>query len=147
MCEMLVRLVDKINREDPHLDAKCLKRGDVVVICEDGWPWSNRELKNPAWRVLYFPYLSVEKAQAFLGPEIDEGPKNPSKVLRRRAFKIDLDSALLPTEVKQAMQDGARVKTRIAVQLSELDALALKVGKPRLEDPSVFEPVEPGGKP
>lgn len=145
MAELLVRVVDKVNRDDPYLDAKCLKRGDVVCVCPDGWKWSPAELKNPDWRVLHMPGLSVEKAEVFLGPEIDEDPKNPSKMLRRRAFKIDLDSTLLPAGVKQATQDGAKVESKLSVPLTEVAALALKVAKPRLEDPNVFEPVDPGG--
>ena len=137
MAELLVRVIDKVNKDDPYLDAKCLKRGDVVCVMSDGHAWSPAELKSPHWRVLHLPSLSVEKAEAFLGPEIDEDPKNPSKVLRRRA--------LLPADVKQATQDGAKVESKIAVPLTEVAALALKVAKPRLEDPNVFEPVDPGG--
>lgn len=141
---MLVRVVDKVNRNDPYLDVKLLKRGDVVVVCPDGWQWSALELKSADWRVMHFPDLSVEKAEAFLGPEFDTDPKNPSKMLRRRAFKVDLDSAILPADVKAAVAEGAKIETKVAVRLTESAALSLKVEKVRLEDPNKFDsPGEP----
>lgn len=136
MAEMLVRVIDKVNKVDPYLDAQCLKRGDVVCVMPDGHHWSAKELKSPHWRVLYLPSLPVEKAEAFLGPEIDEDPRNPSKVLRRRAFRVDLDA--LPADAKEAVADGAKVEQKIQVMLSEQEALLLKIGKPRLVDPDII---------
>lgn len=138
MCEMLVRVVDKINRDDPYLDAQCTKRGDVIVICEDGWAWSGAELKNPDWRVIKIPKVSVLEAQAFLQPEIDSDPKNPSKVLQRRAYKVDLEHAEL-APVKMVLDDAARKTETALVDLTFEQLQAVKVQKPRLQDPNVFE--------
>lgn len=138
MCEMLVRVVDKVNRDDPYLDAQCTKRGDVIAICQDGWPWSGAELKNPDWRVIKIPKVSVLEAQAFLQPELDADPKNPSRVLQRRAFKVDLENAeLLP--VKTVLDDAARKTETALVDFTFEQLQAVKVEKPRLQDPNVFE--------
>lgn len=95
MSEWLVRTVDKVNEEDPHLDAQCFKRGDVIVICEDGWPWSEAERANPEWTILKFPGVSVEAVDSFLGPEINSDPKDKKPLLRRRAFMVNLDHQVI----------------------------------------------------
>ena len=132
MCEMLVRVVDKVN-EDLYLDAQCLKRGDVVVICPDGWNWSAAERKNPDWRIVQLPKVSELEASSFLGPELDEDPANPSKVLRRRAFKLDVDAV---KELKDALKDDSRAQALQLVDIAYVDLARHKVGKVRLTDPA-----------
>lgn len=135
MCEMLVRVVDKIN-DDPYLDAKCTKRGDVITIQPDGWVWSRAELNNPDWRIIKVPGVSVAQAQEFLEPEADTDPANPSAVLQRRAHKIDLDA--LP-DPKGQMVDAKRKNPLHRVNLNRDGLLAFKRTKPKLTDPNVFE--------
>ena len=94
MCEVLLRVIDKVN-EDPYKDCKLLKKGDVVIICPDGWSWSIEEKTNPDWRILKLPNISKEFAEAFTSPEIDTDPQNPSNVLRRRSHFFDLDNLLI----------------------------------------------------
>lgn len=59
MCELLVRIVDKTNPDSPSQSAKLLKRGDVVVACPDGWPWSTLEQQSTDWRILRVPGVAV----------------------------------------------------------------------------------------
>lgn len=89
MCEMLVRVVDKVG-DNPVLDAKCTKRGDVIAVCPDGWIWGREELKNPDWRIVKVPGVTVSEASGFLAPELSAGPVAVD-LLRRRAFRLDLD--------------------------------------------------------
>lgn len=138
MCEMLLRVVDKINLNDPYLDVKCLKRGDVVVICDDGWEWGSEDLRNPAWRILKLPNVSKSMAEAFLGPELDTDPANPSRMLQRRAFKFDVDNASLPLPIKAWLADVSRANPSFTAGLSAAQLLSFRAAKPRKQDPNVL---------
>lgn len=92
MAELLVRRVDKINTDSPYLDAQCTKRGFVIAVCPDGWPWGGDERGDSAWVILKVPDMSESEAGMFLAPERDDDPGQPSRVLQRRAFKLDLDA-------------------------------------------------------
>jgi hypothetical protein len=123
MCELLVRVIDKVNADDPYLDAKCTKRGDVIVAAPDGWQWGSGERADPQYRILVLPKVPLAVGESFLGRELDTDPANPSRMLRRRAFRLDVDA--LPADTS-AMTAG--------------DLQALKVRKPVLADPNVLEP-------
>ena len=135
MAELLVRVVDKVNA-DPYLNAKCTKRGDVIVVQPDGWPWGKDEQKNPAWRIVKVPGLSVIDASAFLGPELDTDPEQPSAVLQPRAFKLDLDH--LPASIAAVLADAKRRNPTARAFMSAADLAALKLAKPALADPDIF---------
>lgn len=126
MCEMLVRVVDKVNT-DPYLNAQCTKRGDVIAIQPDGWAWSHLELSSSQWRIIKVPGITVLEASAFLAPEVNIDPQNPSRVLQRRAFKLDVDAL-------GAMGQGS-THTR-AMNVAQL--LSKKLTKAPLADPNVF---------
>ncbi len=135
MCEMLVRVVDKVN-DDPYLDVQCTKRGDVIAIQPDGWVWGREELRNPDWRIVKVPGVSVTQAAAFLGPELNTDPANPSRMLRRRAFRLDVDA--LP-DPKGQLGDHKRRNPLHRVNLDHVGLMAFKVAKPPLSDPNVFD--------
>lgn len=92
MAELLVRVVDKVG-PDVYADAKLTKRGDVIVVCMDGWAWGTEELGNPAFRILRIPGVEPDALSWLLVGEPESNPQQPSKTLQRRAFKLDLDSA------------------------------------------------------
>lgn len=135
MAEFLVRVVDKVN-SDIYLDSKCLKAGDVVVVCPDGWLWSSEELTNPDWRIVAIPSVTVIQAQAFLAPELDTDPTRPSRLLRRRAFRIDL--TLLPAAWQAWIADASRTQSIKTFSGSVAQVLALKAAKVRLVDPNAL---------
>jgi hypothetical protein len=135
MAEFLVRVVDKVN-SDIYLDSKCLKAGDVVVVCPDGWGWGAEELINPDWRIVAIPAISVTQAQAFLGTELDIDPTKPSRMLRRRAFKIDL--SLLPVAWQTWITDNTRTAPIKTFSGAVAQVLALKAAKTPLVDPNVL---------
>ncbi len=89
MAEMLVRLFDKYTGKDPHFLAKTTKRGDVIVVQEDGWKWSPLERKSPDWIIVKVD-MPIEKAWTMLAPEQGDPLENP--LLQLRAFKVDLDA-------------------------------------------------------
>ena len=121
MAELLVRVVDKVNPNDPDLDLQCLKRGDVVTVGEDGWPWSGKELSNPEWKVMYFPGASLSAAQSYLAPELPDGPDDLS-TKRRRAFAFNLLAAA----------------PRTTFSGGDEEMLSFQIAKPPLEQPDVF---------
>jgi len=121
MAELLVRIVDKVNPNDPALDLQCLKRGDVVTIGEDGWPWSGKELSNPDWKVMYFPGASMSAAESYLAPELPDGPDDMTPK-RRRAFAFNLLAAF-----PQSVFTGG-----------DEEMLSFQIAKPPLEPVDVF---------
>lgn len=135
MCEILLRVVDKVGT-DPYNNSKLLKAGDVVMIVPDGWAWGTEELGHPDWRIISLPLVSVDAASAFLGPEFNSDPSNPSQVLRPRAFSFDLAHGSLNASFKSWLGKSGRsqVKKSLTITLAEL--MALKKGKTRLADPN-----------
>jgi len=121
MSELLIRIVDKVNPNDPALDLQCLKRGDVVTIGEDGWGWSAKELANSDWKVMYFPGASMSAAQSYLAPELPNGPDDLSPK-RRRAFAFNLLSAAPQTTFSGGDEE----------------LMSFQIAKPPLEEPDVF---------
>ncbi len=90
MAELLVRRTDKTH-PDPYMDAKQTKRGDVICVQPDGWPWGTKELANPDWIILLVPGVSPEDLSGLLAAEPETNPAQPSRMLQPRAFKLDLD--------------------------------------------------------
>lgn len=126
MCELLVRTVDKSNPDDIYLDVKLTKRGDVIVIREDGWPWSEAERTSPFWKIFKMPGIKASDLSAFIAEE--PGDPKFNQTLQRRAFKFDLDSYA-----------SAVFKGDIPAEITKTsDALSLKVAKPPVDDPAVF---------
>lgn len=129
MCELLLRVVDKINRDDPRLDSKCTKRGDVIVAVDDGWSWSPAERTNPDWRIIRLPNVTLSEAQSFLAPEPEDTPETPSPFRQRRAFRFDADSPALPAAFATWLADASRAQPARTVNYdwSQLAALRKRV--------------------
>jgi len=103
--ELLVRLEDRGDPTDPTT----AKRGDVIDIRPDGWPWSERERNHPARRLIRVPDLTPADAQALLASEQIPVPLEPfltpdltAKRHRRTAF-IDLDALDATPEMTSAL--------------------------------------------
>lgn len=138
MAELLVRVVDKTNPDDPYLDAQLTKRGDVICVQPDGWPWGIEELKNPDWRIIKLPGIDPDKLASLLAPEIDADPLKPSRVLQRRAFRLDLDHAALHG-ARAVLDDAERAEPAKELALPLATLLAARVRNPKLQDPNIFE--------
>lgn len=85
--EILVRIIDK-DQPDPDLAKMASKRGDVIAICPDGWPWSEAERTNPEWRIVRSPILQTHSEVLLAGPNTNA--VIPEKV--RRTWKFHLDN-------------------------------------------------------
>ena len=134
MCELLTRRVDKVN-SDPYLDSKCSKAGDVLMVQEDEAHWGYDELNSPALVIVCLPGVSVDAASVFLGREFDTDFHHPSRVLQRRAFRLDLARLGLanpPTGTPN------RASQKHSVDLKGLDWTTLRIAKPSLLDPNVI---------
>lgn len=118
MAELLVRTVDKVN-EDFYLNCACTKRGDVIAVQDDGWPWGKEERANPEWTIIKVPGVPAEKFLSFLAPEPETNSKVPSRTRQRRAFKLDLDADI------KALAQADRIDT-------------VKIAKPAIADPAVI---------
>jgi hypothetical protein len=134
MAEFLIRVHDKVNPDSVYSDVKCLKRGDVVSVCPDGWVWSTRELRLPFWRIVKVAGMAMDEAEAFLSPEPGDSLLN--KMLRRRAFKVDVDRITLPKRIKEWLADDTRAVPFL--EINTTTARGLKTLKEPLSDPAVI---------
>ena len=125
MVEALIRVADKTNSNSEELNSKKTKRGDVIVVCDDGWPWSEWERTNPDWRVVRFPDEVASDIRAMVTPEFDEDSSKPRATLKARAFCLDLDDSNMA--VLSNPPDGKV----ISVNLSVAKLRVAKVTKPK----------------
>lgn len=130
MAELLLRVVDKTS-PDPYRDARLTKRGDVIVVCPDGWNWGLEELASPDWRILRLPALSVSEARALLAEEPETDPTQPSRVRQRRAFRLNLTLPLFASlsQPRRPIED---------LPISLLQFRAAVQRKPALVDPAIL---------
>ena len=94
MAELLIRIVDKVNLDSKESNAHCMKRGMVVTIQPDGWPWSAKELANPEWEIRKYRGVAVDALTGYLVAEAGDELLDP--YLQRRAFTFDLAFAVKP---------------------------------------------------
>ena len=121
MAELLVRVVDKTN-DDKKLDAQCSKRGDVIVVQPDGWPWGREELKSEVWRIVKLPGVDPGTLVDLVMPEfaIKDGGV---VVVRKRAKGLALDK--LDAVLLQKLDETKQGDQKAVVELSGLEAVAL----------------------
>lgn len=137
MCELLVRVIDKINHDDPYLDVQCTKRGDVIVIVPDGHVWGVMEQLDPQYRIVKLPGVPVDDVASLIAPEPETDPQNPNRMLQRRLFRLDLDNMDAPT--RAYLSEGKRARrTMHRLNIGRDAILALRVRKPALPDPNVL---------
>lgn len=121
MAELLIRIVDKTTSADPVFDALIAKRGDVVTIQNDGWPWSPAERAGNPWVIVKAPGVSAALLTSFIAK--DDGDPAQHFVPRRRALRFD---------VSLWQAQGSPNITSVA------QAQAFRVTLPRVSDPSVL---------
>lgn len=117
MATLVVCAISKVN-DDPYMDAKCYKAGDVIDVLDDGASVGTVVALDPRFRTLRVADLSVSEARSLLAAERDTDPKHPSRMLQRRAFALDLSQ--LPSAPTAA------------------DIRAAKRPKPLLPDPAII---------
>ncbi|MEK9721994.1 MAG: hypothetical protein VW405_00740 [Rhodospirillaceae bacterium] len=83
--ELLIFAVDRPFSTRRELVERYM-RGDVVIAKPDGWPWSQRELTNPDWRILRVGLLKSE-TDALSAAETDISGIKTLKRKRPRALE------------------------------------------------------------
>jgi len=134
MAEFLIRVQDKVNPDSPYKDVKCMKRGDVISVCPDGWVWSVLELTVPHLRIVKCAGMALDEAEAFLAPE----PGDPllNRMLQLRQFKLDVNSAALPAAIRNWIADDTRTQPFLAISLARVRGA--KFLKPPVPDPGII---------
>lgn len=123
MAEILLRVVDKTN-EDKALDAQCSKRGDVIVVKPDGWPWGTEELKSDFWRVVKLPGVDPDALTDLAMPQFAQvGEERVIVRYRAKSLAIDkLEPVLLTKLDEQKVGDAKAVVELTSKEASDLIA-------------------------
>lgn len=86
-------------------------RGDVVIVKPDGWNWGIEELSD-RFAVLHVSDRNVQFLRKYETLEMDPASEpdpdtgEPTGILRRRAFQLDIDG--LPASIKSGLVGNAR---------------------------------------
>jgi hypothetical protein len=122
MCEILVRVTDKVNEKDPLQDALCLKRNEAIAVCEDGHPWSKLERSNPDWRIIALPGIPRRQMTYLLEPDKIKLDKLGVEVMTRlRKQCVNLDSPVFSGKTDQPA-DREGDYSKVVMDKLELDA-------------------------
>lgn len=93
MAEFLVFLRTNTHPDPVKNQRGCYKRGDIVVVKPDGWPWGSQETLPDFIRVK-IPGLEVDTAEKYIRHEDDllslDALGNPKRLTRRR-YRVRID--------------------------------------------------------
>ncbi len=135
MAELLVFMQDTKGKDVYHT-AKLPKRGDVIVVKEDGEPWGIQELESPLFQIVAYPGVPAAEFAGLLSREVSTDPvpsnliSDMTNVLQYRGFSFAID-------VVAPGRSGVRQKAKI-IPPGKPDVVALKIRKPAAEDPKVI---------
>jgi hypothetical protein len=115
MAEFLIKAINAVHI-DPVKDKQgCYKRGDIVDVRPDGWPWGKEE-GLPRFYIVKITGLSVDIAKKYMGTDNSI----------RRIWKVRADD--VPTAIKnQLLSKGivtvtwTQVKGYVRNKLTNLD--------------------------
>lgn len=132
MCQVLLRVKNKVNPDSPELDVKCLKRGDIVTIVEDSHVWSPAELTNPDWRIIDLPNVTVNQALVLTTPETDNIDLSPARqrMLQARKYFLDHENISLPAAFINWVRDDTRSQPIRTINLTPAQLLGLQRERP-----------------
>lgn len=119
MAEILLRVTDKTHQTEPN---RVTKRGDIIVVQADGWPWSRAEQTLSFWRIIKLPNITVAQAKnAMLAAGTRTDPTESLITVPLRAFRLDLDTIIsTPALVSVAayLTDNTRTQPSFSVPWS-----------------------------
>lgn len=125
MAELLFKAVDAIHG-DPVKDARgCYKRGDLVLVRDDGWGWGSDETKPPAsggkFVVIKIAGVSAAQVAAYVQRKWSMQPDGPQYeadgVTRKVRRRLSIPLAALPAGVRsQLNQTGTYSTTWAAIR-------------------------------
>lgn len=113
MAELLILSRSRVHATDPERDEEQPRRGDVIAVRPDGWPWGGKERSLPQFRILALPGVAVTAVERWLEREQWTAedlllPENDRPRLGRRVRRLNLDAALLPAPIKAYLADDLR---------------------------------------
>lgn len=101
VCEILVYTQNSSDSQNSiYQNCKLPKRGDVVTIQPDGWPWGNNEVgdaADPWFMVIKIQGVDAADLASLVSWEVSDNPSiiNPidsTNTLQYRGFFLDLDA-------------------------------------------------------
>ena len=111
MAEILIKARDATH-PDPEVDRRgCYKRGDPVVVREDGHVWGAKE-GLPNFRVLKIPGVPAAQIEGLIAEQTEDDDGTPladehgAITFRRRAWRLDF--ARLPTAARNALMSAGK---------------------------------------
>lgn len=118
MAELLFKAIDASNA-DPAKDARgCYKRGDFVLVRDDGWGWGLEETKPPAsggkFVIIKITDVTAEQVTAYVQRKWAMQPEDPQKdadgnpIVRRR---LSIPIAALPASVRSTLNQTGTYST------------------------------------
>ena len=128
MCEIRYIIRDH-SHKNPDLDKTKWKKGQILIIKEDGWGWSDTELNSEDAAILKMPGVSREKMKAlYCDPlynasdliSLDEKKRNFPRVESRRRYVID--ETLVTPAFKASIESGL---TSVTQKESALNAVMI----------------------
>lgn len=120
MADILIRIRDKESSGDPETDALQFKRGDVIAVWPTPGPWGTEERRNPDWRILRLPNVSVEDVGELLRVETDA----LERISRKRRARFNVDSVSLPAPIRNWLTNDARTQPILSSNISRATFLA-----------------------
>lgn len=136
MAQMLLTVVGQYNPDDPYMDARLPKPGDILAIQTDDAEWGQFELTHPEWRIIVLPSHTAESLQYLLE---DEKPTSPGqKMVQYRAFYLNLSAPQLPANLKAYLADNTRAQPKFVVTSGEQAIINVLQQKSQRPDPNVI---------
>lgn len=112
MAELLIKARDAVNADAEKDRRGCYKRGDVVIVQNDGHQWGAME-GPPNFVVLRIPGAARALAERLTEEQDDDDAGTPlqdeqgqRRAFRRRRWRVDLDA--LPAAIRTALQTTGR---------------------------------------
>jgi hypothetical protein len=111
MAEILLMAINKTHSNPTKDMAGCYKRGDPVMVRDDGYLWSVEESKAPinggVFVIIKIPGVLRSKVEKYVLPQKDDA--DPTRDKRRRLWRVVVDE--LPTGVRNQLRDTGTYTT------------------------------------
>lgn len=113
MAEFLIKATSNTN-PNPLKDSRgCYKRGDIVDVRPDGWPWGNEE-RLPRFVVVKIPGLDPDTVMKFMDSQTDSVAIENPTMIKRRLWNLLIDDAGIPNSIKNALRNNGEVTVTLA---------------------------------
>lgn len=136
MAQLLLTVVGQYNNDDPYMDARLPKPGDILAIQPDDAEWGQFELSHSEWRIIKLPSHTAASLQYLLE---DVKPTSPGqKMVQYRAFYLNISAPQLSSELKAYLADNTRSVPIFTVTSGEQAIINVLQQKSQRPDPNVI---------